>query len=214
MSTRSSTCAPPAPCATTGLPLRGRPDLRDRVRGHGTAASRSPPATRAIEWNRSGNRRCTRARPSSSSSRTQPTLRRRSSTQSTSRRHSGDAIGEYRLSLTRRPRRRRPAPLKRPNFNQDLTVNGLMYDLVDVYTPTGTTRNGFITLFRSASDEAPATPPAATSASSASCSSSPPDTHPLSTLAIGVHRSFPRHQTPAARRNEPIRHVAPNSERR
>ena len=39
------------------------------------------------------------------------------------------------------------AAAEQAGLNPDLTINGLLYDLVNVYTPTGTTRNGFITLF-------------------------------------------------------------------
>ena len=70
---------------------------------------------------------------------------------------SGDAIGEYRLSGDTAPSEQATGAAEGLELHADLTVNGLVYDLVDVFTPAGTTRNGFVTLFRSASDEAPAT---------------------------------------------------------
>jgi hypothetical protein len=60
----------------------------------------------------------------------------------------GDAIGEYRLSAetTEQPEQV-TAAAEQAGLHPDLTINGLIYQLADVYTPTGTTRNGFVTLF-------------------------------------------------------------------
>jgi hypothetical protein len=69
----------------------------------------------------------------------------------------GDAVGEYRLSEdTAQPSEQATSAAEGLALNQDLSVNGLFYDLVDVFTPAGTTRNGFVTLFQSVSDGAPA----------------------------------------------------------
>jgi hypothetical protein len=69
---------------------------------------------------------------------------------------SGDAIGEYRLSGDTAPGSEPPTDAAEQfGLHPDLTVNGLVYDLVAVFTPAGTTRNGFVTLFQAASDEAP-----------------------------------------------------------
>jgi hypothetical protein len=69
----------------------------------------------------------------------------------------GDAVGEYRLSEdAEQPSEQATGGAEGLAFHPDLTVNGLSYDLVDVFTPAGTTRNGFVTLFQSVSDGTPA----------------------------------------------------------
>jgi hypothetical protein len=65
----------------------------------------------------------------------------------------GDAIGEYRLSgQTAEPSQPITGDAERSGLHPDLTIGGLVYDLVDLYTPTGTTRNGFMTLFGTTTD--------------------------------------------------------------
>ena len=60
----------------------------------------------------------------------------------------GDAIGEYsRAAEPAQATEELTAAAEEAGLNPDLTINGQMYDLVDVYHPTGTTSNGFITLF-------------------------------------------------------------------
>jgi hypothetical protein len=68
----------------------------------------------------------------------------------------GDAIGEYRLPTDSAPSEEISAAAEEAGLNPDLTINGLLYVLVDVYTPSGTTGDGFITLFATATDETPA----------------------------------------------------------
>ena len=68
----------------------------------------------------------------------------------------GDAIGEYRLlDETSQPSEQTIAAAEQAGLNPDLTINGLVYDLVNVYTPAGTTRNGFITLFATTTEGPP-----------------------------------------------------------
>ena len=59
----------------------------------------------------------------------------------------GDAIGEYRLADDPAIPEENTAGVEVAGLNSDLTVNGLLYILVDVYTPSGTTSNGFMTIF-------------------------------------------------------------------
>ena len=68
----------------------------------------------------------------------------------------GDFIGEYRLpGETAQPSEEMIAAAEQAGLNPDLTINGLDYILVDVYTPTGTTRNGFMTLFGTTTEGTP-----------------------------------------------------------
>ena len=62
------------------------------------------------------------------------------------------------------------AAAEQAGLNPDLTIDGQRYVLVDIYTPVGTTRNGFMTLFAT-STEAQRWCSDATSASSSSLSS-------------------------------------------
>ena len=59
----------------------------------------------------------------------------------------GDAIGEYRLPDDSATPEEITAAAEEAGLNPDLTINGQTYNLIDVYRPTGTTSNGFITLF-------------------------------------------------------------------
>ena len=47
------------------------------------------------------------------------------------------------------------AAAEEAGLNPDLTINGLLYVLVDMYTPSGTTGNGFMTLFATTTEETP-----------------------------------------------------------
>ena len=67
----------------------------------------------------------------------------------------GDAIGEYRLPDDSATPEEITAAAEAAGLNPDLTINGLLYVLVDVYTPSGTTRNGFMTLFATTTEETP-----------------------------------------------------------
>jgi hypothetical protein len=67
----------------------------------------------------------------------------------------GDAIGEYRLPDDSPTPEEITAAAEEAGLNPDLTINGLLYVLVDVYTPSGTTRNGFMTLFATTAEETP-----------------------------------------------------------
>jgi hypothetical protein len=67
----------------------------------------------------------------------------------------GDAIGEYRLADDSATLEEITAAAAAAGLNPDLTINGLLYVLVDVYTPSGTTSNGFMTLFARTTEEAP-----------------------------------------------------------
>jgi hypothetical protein len=62
----------------------------------------------------------------------------------------GDAIGEYRLPDDSATSEEVTAAAEQVGLNPDLTINGLLYVLVEIYTPSGTTRNGFMTLFAAA----------------------------------------------------------------
>ena len=60
----------------------------------------------------------------------------------------GDVIGEYRLPADNQPpAAEMAAAAEQVGLNPDLTLDGQHYVLVDIYTPVGTTRNGFMTLF-------------------------------------------------------------------
>jgi len=60
----------------------------------------------------------------------------------------GDAIGEYRLPADNTaPAGDLAAAAAQVGLNPDLTIDGQRYLLVNIYTPVGTTRNGFMTLF-------------------------------------------------------------------
>lgn len=68
----------------------------------------------------------------------------------------GDAIGEYRLNATTaQPSEDAAAAAEQAGLNASLTLDGQDYVLVNVYTPTGTTRNGFVTLFGTNADGTP-----------------------------------------------------------
>ncbi|MBA2468766.1 MAG: hypothetical protein H0V37_05125 [Chloroflexia bacterium] len=61
---------------------------------------------------------------------------------------SGDAVGEYRISNdTDTPSEEMVAAAEQSGLNPDLIVEGQRYLLVNVYVPSGTTTNGFVTLF-------------------------------------------------------------------
>ena len=64
-----------------------------------------------------------------------------------SRTAAGDAIGEYQLAADNAPPASEPTAAEQVGLNPDLTLAGQHYVLVNVYTPVGTTRNGFMTLF-------------------------------------------------------------------
>ncbi len=65
----------------------------------------------------------------------------------------GDVVGEYRLSgQNEQPSEDVVTAAEEVGLHPDLTVEGQRYLLVSVYTPVGTTTNGFVTLF-SASGE-------------------------------------------------------------
>jgi hypothetical protein len=69
----------------------------------------------------------------------------------------GESIGEYRLpGETATASEEMVAAAERTGLNVDLTINGQVYILVNVYEPTGTTSNGFITLFGTAAEGDPA----------------------------------------------------------
>ncbi len=69
----------------------------------------------------------------------------------------GESIGEYRLpGETATASEAMVAAAERTGLNVDLTINGQVYILVNVYEPTGTTSNGFITLFGTAAEGDPA----------------------------------------------------------
>ena len=62
----------------------------------------------------------------------------------------GDVIGEYRLPADNAPPAvDMAAAAEQAGLNPDLTIDGQRYLLVNIYTPAGTTRNGFMTLFAS-----------------------------------------------------------------
>ncbi|WP_117000965.1 hypothetical protein [Desertimonas flava] len=60
----------------------------------------------------------------------------------------GDALGEYRpVDDGEAPDQAMATAAEQVGLNADLTIAGRDYVLVDIYTPIGTTRNGFMTLF-------------------------------------------------------------------
>ena len=67
----------------------------------------------------------------------------------------GDAIGEYRLPDDSATPEEMTAAAEEAGLNPDLTINGLLYVLVDIYTPSGTTSNGFMTLFATTTEGTP-----------------------------------------------------------
>lgn len=67
----------------------------------------------------------------------------------------GDAIGEYRLPDDSAPPEELTAAAEAAGLNPDLTINGLLYVLADIYTPSGTTSNGFVTLFATTTEGTP-----------------------------------------------------------
>jgi hypothetical protein len=68
----------------------------------------------------------------------------------------GDVIGEYRpADETAQPSEEVTAAAEQGGLNPDLTINGQVFNLVDVYTPTGTTSNGFMTLFGTTTEDTP-----------------------------------------------------------
>ena len=68
----------------------------------------------------------------------------------------GDAIGEYsRTAEPAQPSEELTAEAEEAGLNPDLTINGQTYNLVDVYRPSGTTSNGFITLFETSTEGTP-----------------------------------------------------------
>jgi hypothetical protein len=68
----------------------------------------------------------------------------------------GDAIGVYsRIADPAQPSEELTAAAGEAGLNPDLTINGQTYNLVDVYLPTGTTSNGFITLFGTPTEGTP-----------------------------------------------------------
>ena len=67
----------------------------------------------------------------------------------------GDAIGEYRLPDDSATPEEITTAAEQAGLNPDLAINGLLYVLVDVYTPSGTTSNGFMTLFATTTEDTP-----------------------------------------------------------
>ncbi len=67
----------------------------------------------------------------------------------------GDAIGEYRRPDDTAQGTDELAAAEAAGLHPDLVINGQLYVLVDVYTPAGTTSNGFVTLFGTTTDETP-----------------------------------------------------------
>ena len=68
----------------------------------------------------------------------------------------GDVIGEYRLPTeTTQTSEELRALAEAAGLNPNLTINGQVYVLLEVYTPAGTTNNGFMTLFGAASGATP-----------------------------------------------------------
>jgi hypothetical protein len=62
----------------------------------------------------------------------------------------GDSIGEYRLSAEpTEPPEQVATAAEQAGLHPDLTIDGRSYQLVDVFLPAGSTRNGFVTLFQS-----------------------------------------------------------------
>jgi hypothetical protein len=68
----------------------------------------------------------------------------------------GEAIGEYRLTEdAASPTEEIAAAGAQAGLHPDLTINGRVYVLAAVYTPAGTTQNGFMTLFSSSTGDVP-----------------------------------------------------------
>jgi hypothetical protein len=66
----------------------------------------------------------------------------------------GDAVGEYRsVDEPTQPSAELAAAAEQAGLHADLVINGETYVLGDIFTPAGTTRNGFMTLFASTTDE-------------------------------------------------------------
>jgi hypothetical protein len=66
----------------------------------------------------------------------------------------GGAVGEYRsVEESTQPSAELAAAAEQAGLNPDLVINGVIYVLADVFTPAGTTRNGFMTLFASTTAE-------------------------------------------------------------
>jgi hypothetical protein len=60
----------------------------------------------------------------------------------------GDFMGEYRRAAdAESPGEVLAASAEQVGLNPDLTIDGQHYVLANIYTPAGTTRNGFMTLF-------------------------------------------------------------------
>lgn len=69
----------------------------------------------------------------------------------------GEVIGEYQLQQTSvQPSAAMVKAASQAEMNPDLTVSGRRYLLVNIYTPVGTTTNGFVTLFAANQDGHPA----------------------------------------------------------
>jgi hypothetical protein len=65
----------------------------------------------------------------------------------------GDAVGEYRsVDEPTQPPAELAAAAEQAGLHADLVINGQTYVLTEIYTPAGTTRNGFMTLFGSTTD--------------------------------------------------------------
>jgi len=68
----------------------------------------------------------------------------------------GEVIGEYQLQqASAQPSAAMVKAASQAEMNPDLTVSGRRYLLVNVYTPVGTTTNGFVTLFAANQDGHP-----------------------------------------------------------
>ena len=60
----------------------------------------------------------------------------------------GDSIGEYRVpGESTQPSEAMSEAANAVGLNADLTINGQVYLLVNIYRPVGTTEDGFVTLF-------------------------------------------------------------------
>jgi len=65
----------------------------------------------------------------------------------------GEVIGEYQLQEeSAQPSEAMVKAASQAEMNADLTVDGQRYLLVNIYTPVGTTTNGFVTLFAASQD--------------------------------------------------------------
>jgi len=66
----------------------------------------------------------------------------------------GGAVGEYRsVDEPTQPSAELTAAAEQAGLHPDLVINGETYVLADIFTPAGTTRNGFMTLFASTTGE-------------------------------------------------------------